>query len=313
MTLVHAASAAFWRNQPKPPHPQRADSQPEPARPDVRFRSSQMSCARLLTLVLVFSCAIPLWAGVDDDWKGFYTLALKAVAAKDYARAETMYAKAMHEAEVFGKDDVRVASTSQGLATLLRSEKKLPEAENLARRAVSIYSNNPGEESLEYAEVLWVLAGILMDEGKYQPAIQSVQRVLPLFEQKLAPGSGQVVDATCMQGEAYSKLKMYASAETTLKRCAELRAQEGGVATAEFGETANTLAVVYEHLGKYSDADRYFTFAGKVREQALGIQSLELAETLEEHAVLLHQLGRDAEAKKKEKLAASIRALHGKK
>jgi len=268
---------------------------------------------RIFTFFLSLACAIPLVAGVDDDWQNLYSQALHAAALKDYPKAETLYGRALHEAEIFGKDDARVASTLQGQAAMLRSEKKLTDAEDAARRAVSIYDVNPGEDSLEYAGVQFALAGVLFDEGKYQPALQSIQKALPVLEEHLGPNAGDVIDATCLQGDTYLSLKLYASAEAPLKRCEELRLGDGGVGTPEFGETANSLALVYEHLGKYTEADRYFTSAAKIREHSLGIQSPELADTLEAHAVLLHQLGRDAEAKDLEKMAATIRAHAGRK
>ena len=162
--------------------------------------------------------------------------------------------------------------------------------------------------SLEYGESQSTLAGVLVGEGKYQPALLSIQSALPLLEQRLGPDATIVADAICMQGDVYRALARYADAEGPLRRCAELRADDRGVASPAFGEAANSLAMVYQHLGKYDDADRYFNFAGKIREQSLGIQSLELAETLEAHALLLHRLGRDTEAKQKERLAAAIRS-----
>ncbi len=259
-----------------------------------------------LSMVLLFG-SIPSAADVDDNWKASYGQALRAVSLKDYRQAEIQYATALREAEVFGKEDSRVALTLQGLATLLRVERKLPEAEDTVRRAVALYSADPGEDSLQYAESQFLLAGILMDQGKYQPATQSLERLLPVFDHNLEPKSVAMKDATCMQGEAYRMLKMFASAEMPLKRCADLRNEDGGVGTAAFGEVANSLALVYQHLGKYKEADRYFTYAAKIREQFLGIQSPALAETLEAHAALLRQLGREAEARKKEQLAAAIR------
>jgi tetratricopeptide (TPR) repeat protein len=251
--------------------------------------------------------------GVDEDWKLLYGQAVKAVSIKDYAKAEATYDKALREAEVFGKNDIRVASTLQGLATLLQSEKKLAEAEDAASRGVTIYSSNPGDESMEYAQSEFVLAGILIDEGKYQPALQSLEKVLPLFERGKGPNPGSEADATCMLGDVYRLLKSFGSAEPLLKRCAELRLENDGIDTPGFGEAANSLAIVYQHLGKYREADSYFTYAAKIRERTLGIDSLQLAETLEAHAILLHQLGRDADAKKNEKMAAAIRSHSGKK
>lgn len=262
-------------------------------------------------LALIF--AMPLFASVDQEWQNSYNEAMKSAALKEYVVAEAMYAKALHNAEIFGKDDQRVATTVQSRALMFRKEKKLPEAEDDARRALAIFAVNPGEKSLEFGQTHLILAGILMDEAKYQDAMSSLRVALPLLEQNLGPGDSTVVDGTCMLGTAYVQLKRYASAETPLRRCADLRVEDGGVGTAEFGEAANGLAIVFQHLGNLTEADRYFNYAEKIREQSLGISSPQLADTLEAHAALLRQLNREADAKLKERMAASIRALSRKK
>ena len=269
---------------------------------------------RFVRLALVLAVIVlPLPASVDDDWKNLYIQAQHTGATRDFAQAEALYNKALRTAELFGKTDPRVASTLQGLGTTLRSEKKPAEAEDAFRRAAEIYTLDPGVGSLVFARIHFDLAGVLMDEGKYDAALQSLKRLLPVFDELLGPHDVDSATALCMQGDSYRMLKMFSNAEPPLKRCADLRSDDGGIGTAEFGEAANSLALVYQHLGKYSAADSYFRLAGKIRELFLGITSPELADTLEAYASLLHQLGRDAEAKQKERLAAAIRARAGKK
>jgi len=206
-----------------------------------------------------------------------------------------------------------VAATEQGLGDILRSEKKLTEAEDALQRAVAIYFAASGDTSPDYAQAQFDLAAVLLDEGKYEQALHSLNLVLPVFDRTLDPNDNTMALALCMQGDSYRMLRKYASAETPLRRCAEIRSENGTVDTPQFAAAANSLAIVYQYLGKYSEADRYFTFAEKIREKTLGLLSVELAETLEAHAVLLHQLGREDEAKQKQRMAAAIRAHMGRK
>ena len=76
-----------------------------------------------LAFIAAVISVMPLWAGVDDDWRDYYSSAIRSAALKDYVKAEGAYGRALHAAEIFGKDDPRVASTLQGLATLQRTEK----------------------------------------------------------------------------------------------------------------------------------------------------------------------------------------------
>jgi len=148
-----------------------------------------------LVLILTLLCAACAWAGVDDDWKDQFSQASRAAALKDFPTAETAYAKALKSAEIFGKDDKRVASTVQGRANLFRAEKKLGEAEEDARRALAIYIVSPGEKSMEFGETQFILTGILMDEGKFDGALDAVRRALPILEQNLGPNASAVVSA----------------------------------------------------------------------------------------------------------------------
>jgi tetratricopeptide (TPR) repeat protein len=273
---------------------------------------------RTCKLLMIACCAAPLFAGmlfagVDDEWKELYNQALRATAVKNFPLAEITYAKALHEAEVFGGNDIRVASTSLGMAAMYRAEKKLPEAETAAHRAVDIYAVRPGEDSLDYGQAQISLAAVLNDEGKYDSSLVSTRKALPILEKNLGPDSVSVADGICLQGGLDRQLKLYASAEAPLKRCAELRLDDGGPTSPEFGEAANNIAIVYQHLGRLGDADKQFKVAEAIRESSFGLMSPELAETLEAHAALLHEMGRDAEAKTKERMAASIRAHAPKK
>jgi len=270
---------------------------------------------KFLTLVL---CAGPffagmLFAGVDDEWKDLCNQALRATALKNFPLAEITYAKALHEAEVFGGNDIRVASTSLGMAAMYRAEKKIPEAETAAHRAADIYAVRPGEDSLDYAQAEISLAAVLNDQGKYDPALLATRKALPILEKNLGPDSITVADGICLQGDLDRELKLYASAEAPLKRCANLRLDDGGPTSPEFGEAAYGLGIVYQHLARLGDSDKQFKIAEAIREVSLGTLSIELAETLEAHASVLHEMGRDAEAKSKEKMAASIRAHAPKK
>jgi tetratricopeptide (TPR) repeat protein len=264
-------------------------------------------------LILVFLVTLTASATISDDWTNLCAKGQQAVLDKDYARAESIYGQALHTAEMFGKNDVRVASTERSLGVSLRGEKKLSAAEEAVQRAVSIYSVSPGTDSLEFAEAQFDLAGILMDEGKYPAALQSLNLLLAIFDKDLDPKDDKNALALCMEGDTYRMLKRYGSAETPLKRCAEIQSDNGEIDTPGFGEVANSLALVYQYLGKTTAADRYFTLAEKVREKSLGLLSPELAETLEAHAALLRQLGRAAEAKPKERMAAAIRSHAGKR
>ena len=265
-------------------------------------------------VALAVVCALPFLNAADTEWRNLYSLGVNATTLGDFGESgRYLQPRAAGRRAVRQRESAGGHRFASGWPASQRLEKHLPEAEESARHALSIFITNPGEESLEYGQAEFSLAGILMDEGKYQPALDAVRKALPLIEASLGPNDTATADAICVEGDAFRLQKMYASAETPLKRCADMRADSNGVNTAEFGEAANSLALVYQHVGEYKEADRYFTYAAKIREVTLGITSPALADTLEAHALLLHQLGRVDEAKQKERMAAAIRARTGRK
>ena len=116
-------------------------------------------------LPMLVLAALPLLATTDEDWRALYYKGQQLAVEKSFARAESVYAEALNKAELFGKDDVRVASTEQALGETLRGDKKLSDAEAALQRAVNIYAVTPGDSSIEFAEAQFDLAGVLLDEG----------------------------------------------------------------------------------------------------------------------------------------------------
>ncbi len=268
---------------------------------------------RIIALTLI--CAVPVLGGADDEWQTLYSLALNAACCPGLRESGRHL-----QPGVAGRRAVRQSGSESGVHTTgdwrACSGRKSICLKRKRMRSCGKHTTSPRIPAIrapEYARAAFTLAGILSDEGKYQPALDAVRRALPLIEGSLGPRDTVTADAICMEGDAFRLLRMYASAQPPLRRCADMRADSNGVNTAEFGEAANSLATVYQHLGQYKEADRYFTYAAKIREVTLGITSPALADTLEAHALLLRQLGRDGEAKQKERMAAAIRAHTGSK
>ena len=60
-----------------------------------------------------------------------------ATTSKDYVQAEHFLNSALHEAQRFGADDVRVGSTQNTLGLVYVAENKFKEAENAYQKALA--------------------------------------------------------------------------------------------------------------------------------------------------------------------------------
>jgi len=248
--------------------------------------------------------------GADDAWKNLILQGTYlSVDAHDNAKAEQVFQKALHEAEHFGPNDVRVGATENRLGMVLREEKKYGDAETAFRKALGVFDEVYGSDSIDVANINFNMGSLLLDQGKAESSMSYLQKSYTTFRQQFGDTGLKTASVLCLIGDAYRLMKAWQEAEKPLKTCASIREQDGGVVNAEFGDAENSLALVFEKEGKYALADSAFKMAEKIRERTQGISSPALAETLEAHATLLREMGRDADAEKNAKMATAIRKL----
>lgn len=243
---------------------------------------------------------------VDDLWTSLMGRGLSQDSAKDYARAELTYLQALREAERFGPQDSRVATTETSLGLAYRHQKKFAEAENAYRRALVIIEKTSDEGSVDVADANFNVARAMVDDGRAAAAMPLIQKAVDIYESAVGGFHEKTGDALCLLGDAYRLQKDYPDAEKPLRRCADIRQANGGMSDLAFADALHSLALAYTGSGKYALAEPRFTLAEKIREKELGITSPLLAETMEDHAAVLKKLGRDPEAARLNAMAAAI-------
>jgi tetratricopeptide (TPR) repeat protein len=261
---------------------------------------------RLSAIGLVAAALVLVQDNVEDAWNNLLARALSADSAKDYAHAEPLFQQALHEAERFGNEDSRVATTLTSLGLDLRHQKKFSEAETALRRALTIIDKESDDESPEMADAEFNLAGAMVDGGHQAMAVPLLQKTLGVYESALGGFHQKTAAALCLLGDSYRLQKNFIEAERPLRRCADIRQANGGMSDLEFADALHSLALAYTGDGKYALAEPRFTLAEKIREKNLGITSPLLAQTMEDHAVLLRKLGREPEAARLTAMAAAI-------
>jgi tetratricopeptide (TPR) repeat protein len=267
-------------------------------------------CAVLLITCSVSAAAQGDGGSVEENWKNLIQQGTElAVDAHDNAKAEQVFIKALREAERFGTSDVRVGATANRLGMVLKEEKKYGEAETAFHKALSIFEDIYGSDSIDVANINYNLGSLLLDQGKAPQSMSFLQKSLTVYRRQFGDTGLKTADVMCQIGDAYRLQRAWHDAEEPLKQCAHVREADSGLLSAPFGEAENSLAMVYQKEGKYGLADAAFKMAEKNRERNLGITSPLLAETLEAHATMLKEMGRDLEAEKNLKIANSIRKL----
>lgn len=244
---------------------------------------------------------------VDSVWQNLLIQAQHAATAHDYAEAEHLFQSALHEAERFGPNDSRVASTLNGLGLAYKDAKRLTDAEAAFRRALAILAAGNAEETQAAADIDFSLASVLTESGKPSSALPLLAKSLSIYEKQTGGQSLKSASVQCAIGDVYRSVKAWSDAEGPLRRCAQIREAERGVLDADVGEAVYSLAIVYEKEGKYALAEPRYRLAEKIRESTQGITSPSFAQALESHAALLKVMGRDQEAAHDAALAAAIR------
>ncbi len=97
----------------------------------------------------------------ETRWDSIMADAVKAYQQADYGEAEKLFLAALKEAEKFGEQDPRLATSLNNLALLYQAQGKYAQAEPLYQRALAIREKALGPEHPKVATVLENYAALL--------------------------------------------------------------------------------------------------------------------------------------------------------
>ncbi len=130
-----------------------------------------------------------------DLWETYMAAATKAYQQGNYPEAEKQLEAAVKEAEGFGPQDPRLATSLNNLAEVYRLEGRYGKAESLLKRGLAIREKALGPEHPDVAGSLNNLAALYDDQGKYAEAEPLVKRALAIAEKALGPDHPHVATA----------------------------------------------------------------------------------------------------------------------
>ncbi len=147
----------------------------------------------------------------ETQWDKHMTTAAKAYQQGRYTDAERSFQAAVKDAEAFGPQDPRLATSLNNLAELYRLQGKYAEAEPLNKRALAIRKRSLGPAHPDVANSLNNLAGLYHQQGKYDEAEPLYKRSLAIVEKALGPEHPHV--ATSLENYAMLLRKTNREAE----------------------------------------------------------------------------------------------------
>ncbi len=126
---------------------------------------------RLLFLLLLPMWFLPALVIADEaQWEQYMRAGEAAYQRGDYEEAVGQTKAALKEAEDFGEQDPRFATTLNNLARLYRAQGRYDEAEPLYQRSLTINEKALGPEHPHTAGILNNLAGLYQTQGRNEEA-----------------------------------------------------------------------------------------------------------------------------------------------
>ncbi len=190
--------------------------------PPRRMATSKSSRAALMAAILL---AVHLGPASADgpEWNDAMRAAEKAFGESRYAEAERSLRIAVMEAEKFGPDDGRLATSLSTLGVALYSQGKYAEAEQLYLRAVGILEKTYGRGHLRMADGLTDLAGLYNMQRKYAEAEPLLNLALSIREKILGPDHPDVAHSLNNLGTFYNSQGKFTQAETFYQRALSIQ------------------------------------------------------------------------------------------
>src|SRR6266511_363300 len=152
------------------------------------------------------------------------------------------------------------------------------------------------DRALHEARGLYEDARKLRREGKYDEALQLVERSLEIRERLLGPDHPDVATAINSLAILHRQKGQYAKAEQLCRRSLAIRESALGPDHPHVADSLNNLASIYYNQGDFPKADLLFRRALMIREKALGPSHLDVAQSLSNLIVLYRDTGEYAKA-----------------
>jgi tetratricopeptide (TPR) repeat protein len=249
-----------------------------------------------LFLILMIGIVIALYIGGSDaGWRGNVEAERKAFRDGRYLEAVNFAQAAMKEAEAFGAQDPRLATSLHNAGELYTRLERYDEAERFLQRALSI--REKVLEDAETARTICALARLNHGRGNRDKAERLYRQSLAIREKILGKENPDVAESLSGLAGVLS-LKRIDEAERLARRSLSIREKALGENHSDVAESLSRLAEVTLDIGKPSEIESYLRRAIAIRETSLGQEHPDLAESLINLGVFFDKRSqcRDAEA-----------------
>jgi tetratricopeptide (TPR) repeat protein len=260
--------------------------------------------AAALFAILVIGFAIALYlSGSDSVWKGNTEAERKAFSEGRYLEAVNYAQAAVKDAEAFGPQDPRLATSLHNAGELYTRLEKYDEAERFLQRALSIREKTL--ENAETARTICALARLNQGRGIKDKAERLYRQSLAIREKVLGRDHPDVAESLSGLAGVLS-LKRIDEAERLARRSLGIREKALGENHPDVAESLSRLVEVTLETGKPGEVESNLRRAITIRENSLGQGHPDLAESLISLGVFLDKRSQCQEAEAPMRRAIAI-------
>ncbi|HMB28776.1 MAG TPA: tetratricopeptide repeat protein, partial [Blastocatellia bacterium] len=288
--------------QPQSPFPMQSPVQPPmqppmqqaaqfPMQPPMQYSTPPKSSKRkwggwtlvigggaVFIVILVIGLAVALFmSGSDSVWKGNMEAERKAFSEGRYLEAVTYAQAAVKDAEAFGPQDSRLATSLHNAGELYTRLERYDEAERLLQRALSI--REKVLENAETARTICALGKLNHSRGNRDKAERLYRQSLAIREKVLGRDHPDVAESLSGLAGVLS-LKRIDEAAALARRSLSIREKALGENHPDVAESLSRLVEVTLETGKPSEIESNLRRAVSIRETSLGQAHPDLAESL---------------------------------
>jgi tetratricopeptide (TPR) repeat protein len=243
----------------------------------------------------------------DSTWGTLDQVGVRAFEQGDYTEAQELLEGAVKEAEKFGPEDLRLASSLNNLGRCLMEQGLSEKAEPVFKRALAIREQKTGPDSVEVAEIFNSLGTVYELRKKPADAEQSFQKALTIRQRKLGPEHIEVAITLNDLGGLYLSQGKLDQAETPLKNALAIRYKKMGKDSPDVAAVNVNLASLYVKQGKLPEAEKLYLVALAIDRKALNPDNPYLATILDGLVEVYKSSHKDKDAETFANTAQAIR------
>jgi len=204
----------------------------------------------------------------------------------NHDRASQLFEEALPVERRLYPQDVQMARTLSGLASLALQEDRVQDGAPLAEEALTLSIQSSGEESIDTALAYANLAEAYRVQGKPERAAPLFRKSRAAYEKRLGPDHPRVASVLTQEALMAFQEGKLGTAEEMLNRSLAILAKSCPDCAYERIAAQNDLALVRIRQGKFEEADRLLSAVLTSQEHADSLPAAEIAVTLNSLAVV---------------------------